>query len=308
MRRREFITLLGGAAIAWPSLANAQQRTRRIGVLMGLAEGDSESQPRVKALQQGLRALGWEEGRNIQIEYRWAASDPARMRTFAKELVEQQCDVILGHTTPVIAALLRESRTIPIVFVQVSDPVGSGMVGSLGRPGGNVTGFSNFEFAIGGKWLELLKEIAPQVTRVALLFNPQTAPFAVHYMHSVQAAGPSFTIEAISTPINQASEIDAAISERGREPGLALIALPDIFTTTHRGLIIASAARHGVPALYPFRYSVAEGGLICYGIDNIDLYRRAVPYLDRILATAARSRRNLRPLTIGVCIKLSTRN
>jgi putative ABC transport system substrate-binding protein len=285
MKRREFVTLLLAGTAAWPFTARAQQveRIRRIGVLMGLTESDPESQPRVKVLQQGLQSLGWVDGRNVQIEYRWAGSEPGRMQTFAKELVAQQCDVILGHTTPVVAALLRETTTIPIVFVQVSDPLGSGMVASLSRPGGNFTGFSNFEFAIGSKWLNLLKEIAPQVIRVVLLFNPQTAPFAVHYMRSVQAAGPAFSIEAIPIPLNHASEIGPAISAQGREPGLALIAIPDIFTTTHRGLIIASAARHRLPALYPFRYYATEGGLISYGIDNIDLYRRAVPYLNRIL-------------------------
>jgi putative ABC transport system substrate-binding protein len=289
MRRRDFITLLAGAAAtAWPIAARAQQgeRMRRVGVLMATAETDPESPSRVEAFQQGLATAGWVRDQNVQIDYRWAAGDAAQIHALARELVELHPDVILASTTPSTAALMKETRTIPIVFVVVSDPVGSGFVASIPRPGGNITGFTNIESSLGGKWIQLLKEIAPRVTRVALMFNPETAPFAAFYVRPIEAAAPSFAVEPIVKPIRTDSEIEAAITDVGRESTGGLIVLPETFTTIHRKPIIVAAARNNVPTIYPFRYMASDGGLISYGIDLVDLYRRAAPYVDRILRGA----------------------
>jgi putative ABC transport system substrate-binding protein len=288
MRRREFITLLGGATAAWPIAARAQQgeRMRRIGVLMATAETDPESPSRVVAFQQSLATVGWITGQNIRIDYRWAAGEPTRMQVLARELVDLQPDVILASTTPSTAALMSETRTIPIVFVVVSDPVGSGFVASIPRPGGNITGFTNIESSLGGKWIQLLKEIAPRVTRVALMFNPETAPFVAYYLRPIETAAPSFAVEHIVKPIRTDSEIEPAIADVGRDSTGGLIVLPETFTTIHRKSIILAAARNNVPTIYPFRYMAADGGLIAYGIDLVDLYRRAAPYIDRILRGA----------------------
>ena len=215
MRRRAFITLLGGAAASWPVAARAQQgeRMRRIGVLMSLAESDPEAQARVAAFRKGLQTLGWTEGRNVRIDIRWAASDAALMQRFAKELIALQPDLILSHNTPTTASLLQQTRTIPIVFVVVSDPVGSGFVASFPRPGGNVTGFTNIEPTMAGKWLELLKEIAPRVARVAMLFNPATAPYAEVYLNPFKAAAASFAVMAISAPVRDASELESVVAK-----------------------------------------------------------------------------------------------
>jgi putative ABC transport system substrate-binding protein len=285
--RRQLITLLGGAAVAWPLAARAQQRRmRRIGVLMSTAETDPESPPRIAAFQRGLATVGWIAGQNVRIDYRWAAGEPAQMQVLARELVNLQPDVILAHTTPSTAALMRETRTIPIVFVVVGDPVGSGFVASIPRPGGNITGFTNIESSLGGKWIQLLKEIAPRVTRVSLLFNPETAPFAAFYVHPIEAAAPSFAVEPIAKPIRTDTEIEAAITDVGRESTGGLIVLPDTFTTVHRKAIISAAARNNVPTIYPFRYMASDGGLIAYGVDVVDLFQRAAPYVDRILRGA----------------------
>jgi putative ABC transport system substrate-binding protein len=289
MRRREFITLLGGAVAAWPLAARAQQseRVRRIGVLMGLAENDPEAQPRVVAFREELLKQGWAEERNVQIDFRWAVGDARQIRAFAKELIELQPDVLVAHSTPVTAALLHQTHTIRIVFVQVGDPVGSGFVQSFARPGGNVTGFTNHDQAtIGGKWLELLKQIAPSVTRVMLIFNPETMPIYALFLHSVQAAAPSFAIKLVPEPVRDISEIERAVSAFAREPNGGLLVIPDIFTASHREPIIAQAARHRLPAIYPFRYFATSGGLISYGIEPVDLYRQAAAYVDRILRGA----------------------
>src|SRR5262245_35186307 len=285
MKRRAFISLLGGAAAAWPLAARAQQgeRIRRIGVLMASAETDPESPSRVAAFQQGLAMVGWITGQNVRIDYRWAAGEPTRMQVMARELVDLQPDVILASTTPSTAALMRETRTIPIVFVVVSDPVGSGFVASIARPGGNITGFTNIESSLGGKWIQLLKEIAPRVTRVALMFNPETALFAAYYVRPIEAAAPSFAVEHIAKPIRTDSEIEPAIADMGRG---GLIVLPETFTTIHRKSIILAAARNNVPTIYPFRFMASDGGLIAYGVDLVDLFRRAAPYVDRILRGA----------------------
>ena len=284
MKRREFITLSGGAAM-WPTGVRAQrtERMRRIGVLVGSAESDPESMPRVTTFERGLTELGWVSGRNVLIDYRWAAGEPANMQALAKELVELQPDVLLASSTPVVAALGRETGMIPIVFVVVSDPVGSGFIKSLARPGGNMTGFINIESSLGGKWLELLKELAPRISRVAVMFNPETAPHAEYYVRPFEVAASSLAVKPSTVPVRSVTDIEQAIFDLGRAPASGLIVLPDTFTTVHRRVIISAAANSNVPAIYPFRYMAGDGGLISYGVDLIDLYRRAAPYVDCIL-------------------------
>jgi putative ABC transport system substrate-binding protein len=285
MRRREFITLLGGVAAAWPLAARAQQpgAMRRIGVLMAYPESDSEGQAFFTAFREGLQKLGWAEGRNIRIDARWANTDVESMQRFAKELVALQPELILSHSTPTTAALLQQTRTIPIVFANVSDPVGSSFVASLPRPGGNVTGFMNMEGSMGGKWLELLKEIAPRVNRVAFLFNPATAPYAEYYLNPFKAAATSFAVEAITAPIHNTSEFESVIAAHAREPNGGLIVMPEGFMNTHRAEITLMAARYRLPAVYAFRFYTELGGLLSYGSDTLDNFRRAAIYADRIL-------------------------
>jgi ABC-type uncharacterized transport system substrate-binding protein len=286
MRRRQFITVLGGAAAVWPLAAQAQRidRTlRRLGVLMPFTPDDPEGQLRVLALEQGLRELGWHNGRNIRIEYRWAADDPNLLRSEATVLVSSAPDVILADSTPVLSALRKESTTLPMVFIQVTDPVGSGFVPNLARPGGNVTGFTNFEFTISGKWLQTLKEVAPAVTRVAVVFNPQTAPYAEALLRPIEAAGRTFVVMVAAAPAADAAAIEEAVAGFARTPNGGLIVLPDVSTANHRDLIIALAARRHLPAIYPYRYFAVSGGLLSYGIDVTDVCRRAAGYVDRIL-------------------------
>ena len=250
MKRREFITLLGGAAAAvWPLAARAQQpdRVRRIGVLLGWAPGTPQSGPFLAAFARALRELGWAEGRNLQIDYRWAGSDAGQINTFAKELVNLQPDLIIGHSTPIAAALQRETKAIPIVFVTVSDPIGSGFVASLPRPGGNMTGFINIESTLGGKWIELLREVAPSVTRAGFMFNPETAPHADYYLRPFEAAARSYGIELVTAVVRSGGEIERVVmSLKGGTGGLAVT--PDIFTSEQRNLdlIISVAARYRV--------------------------------------------------------------
>jgi ABC-type uncharacterized transport system substrate-binding protein len=286
MRRREFITLLGGTAVAWPLAARAQQpeRMRVIGVLMGYVESDSEAQAQIAAFRDGLQKLGWMEGRNTRIDTRWATpSDAAAMQPFAKELVALQPEVILSSTTPTTTALLQQTRTIPIVFATVGDPIGSGFVATFPRPGGNVTGFVTIEGSLGGKWLELLKEIAPHVNRVALLLNPATATYAESYLNAFKAAAASVAVEAIAAPVHDRSEFDTVIAAQAREPNSGLIVLADAFTVAHRVEITSLAARYRLPAIYPFRPFAEVGGLLSYGDDLTDNFRRAATYVDRIL-------------------------
>jgi putative ABC transport system substrate-binding protein len=285
--RRELLAALGGAA-AWPLAARAQRSegTPRIGVLMPYAENDPEAQPRVTALRQGLAQLGWTEGHNVRLEYRWSGSDAASIRRLARELVELQPDVILTESTPVTAAALHETRTIPIVFVQVGDPVGSGFVASFPRPGGNATGFNNIPLTMTGKWLELLLEVVPRTVRVMFLFNPPTAPYAQRFFEPFKAAAASIGVEAVASPVHDAAEIEAAIAAFAREPDGGLIVLPSAFMLTHRDAVIALAARHRLPAVYPFKYYAESGGLISYGNVIPDAYRQAATYLDRILRGA----------------------
>ena len=285
MRRREFITLLGGAAATWPLAARAQQpdAVRRIGVLMGFAESDREGQAFVAAFREGLQKLGWAEGRNIRIDYRWAALDTELMQRFAKELVALQPDLILSQSTPATAAMLQQTRTIPIVFALVADPIGSGFVASFPQPGGNVTGFVTMEPTMAGKWLELLKEIAPRVARVAMLFNPATAPYAEYWLNPFKAAAASFAVEAIVAPVHDTSELESVVAAQAREPNGGLIVMPDTFTTGHRSEITSLAARYRLPAVYPYRFFAEFGGLLSYGDDLTDNFRRAATYADRIL-------------------------
>jgi putative ABC transport system substrate-binding protein len=288
MRRREFIALLGGAAACWPLGARAQQsnRPRMVGVLFAMAPSDPEAEMRVKAFESGLRELGWVEKRNMRLEYRWAPPDPGLLLSQANELVGLGPDVILATSTPVVAAL-RQGNPPPIVFVQVTDPIGNGFVQNLARPGGYLTGFTSFEFTVGSKWLEALKHVAPAVQRVALIFNPDTAPFAHLFWQPVVEAAPAFDVEPIQTPVRDAGEIKPAIETFAREANGGLMVLPDVSTTNYRDLIIALAARHRLPAVYPFRYFAASGGLMSYGSDLADVYRRAASYVDRILKGAA---------------------
>jgi ABC-type uncharacterized transport system substrate-binding protein len=285
MKRREFIALVGGAA-AWPLAARAQQAdgVRRVGMLSNLAESDSEAQAPIAALHQALAELGWLDGRNLRLDHRWAAGDRRRLVALAKELLGLQPAVVIGHTTPSVVALRKETDTIPIVFVQISDPIGAGFITNLARPGGNMTGFTNFESPMGGKWVEMLKEIAPGVARVALMFNPETAPYVTsYYQGPFEAAAPLFGAQPSVSPVHNDLEVESAIAALGREPGGGLIVMPDSFNIVHRERIIALAARHKLPVIYPYRYAIREGGLISYGVDQVDLFRRTAAYVDRIL-------------------------
>ena len=279
--RRKFLATLGGAAV-WPLAARAQtKRIRRIGVLMGLVANDPEAQSRVVALENGLRELGWIKGHNLSIEYRWAGDGV--LRDHAAELLAMAPDLILANSTPLTVALREQSGTVPIVFTQVTDPIGQGLVPNLAHPGGNITGFTSFEFSIGTKWLEALKQTAPHVTRVALVFNPQSAPFADMFLKPVDAAAPSFSVAPIKAAVRDPADVDRVFDALAREPNGALMVLPDISMTNHREAIIALAARHRLPAVYPYRYFAASGGLMSYGIDGTDVFRRAAGYVDRIL-------------------------
>jgi ABC-type uncharacterized transport system substrate-binding protein len=279
--RREFIILLGSAA-AWPLAARAQQpdRVRRVGVLMGIAD-DLEGQARIAVFRQALQALGWTEGRNIQLLYRWSAGDAGQARWLAKELLDLRSDVILVNSTPVTAAVKDITRTTPTVFVQVSDPVAAGFVQSLARPGGSLTGFTNFDPSTADKWLELLKRIAPSITRVAYLFNPNSAPQL--YARAVETAAPLFSVKSFPAAVHDVEEVEPMIEQISRESDSALLVLPDLFTATNRESIIALAARYRLPAVYPFRYFVADGGLMSYGTEVLETYRQAASYVDRIL-------------------------
>jgi putative tryptophan/tyrosine transport system substrate-binding protein len=286
IRRREFILTLGGAAVAWPLAARAQQgeRVRRLAAMMGGRNADTDLEGRAwfAAFRQALQELGWVEGHNFRADYRWPSGDLDRMQAIAKEFIDLKPDVMFASNTPSVEALLRETRTIPIVFANLADPVGSGVVTSLARPGGNATGFAGYEYSLAGKWLEMLKEIAPAVTRVALVFNPETAPYAQYYSF-IEASAPAFGVTANAASIRSISEIEAAIAVQAREPGGGLVVLPDSFTFSNRAPLIASAARHRLPAIYGLRGQAVDGGLLSYGPDAVDLYRRAASYVDRIL-------------------------
>jgi putative ABC transport system substrate-binding protein len=284
MRRRDFIALLGSATAGWPLAARAQQggHGRRLVALMSMAADDPEAQPRVAAFESGLRELGWLDGHNLRVEYRWV-SEGELLRRNAAELAQMPPDLIVATSTPVMAALREQGLGVPIMFVQVTDPVGNGFVASLARPGGNITGFTNFEFSIGTKWLEALKQIAPRVTRVELIYNPETAPYADLFQRPVEAAAPAFAVMPITVAARSAAELESALDAFARTPTGGLLVLPDVTNLIHRDQIIALAARHRLPAVYPYRYYAASGGLLSYGSEQADVFRRAASYVDRIL-------------------------
>ena len=279
MKRREFISLIGGTAAAWPFAARAQQpdQVPAIGMLMGYAEDDPETQARLAGFREGLGELGWIEGRNVRIDYRFAPWGPGQAQAFAKELIALRPNVLVGDSAPASVALSRETRAIPIVFVGVPDPVAGGLIASSG----NTTGFTNFEPSITGKWLELLKEIAPGIVRVAFIFTPTRGarPLLVPF----EPVARSFSVELIAVPINDAAQIESALARVWREPGCGLVVMPDAFTTVLPRTIIALAAQHHFPAIYPYRDEVVDGGLMSYGVDTVDLLRRAASYVDRLL-------------------------
>jgi putative ABC transport system substrate-binding protein len=279
MRRREFIAGLGGAAV-WTLAARAQQgdRVRRIGVLMGGDENDPVYKTWVSAFTQALAGLGWTDGRNVRMDLRWAGDDINRVRALAQELVGLQPDIIVASASPLTAALQRETRTIPIVFVGVVDPVASGLVARLNRPGGNITGFGGLEASLGGKWLELLSEIAPGLKRAAIMFSQVST-----YMPSFETAARSLKVELITAPVRSDVEIETAITALGREPGGGLVVTANVFTAAHRAPIISAAARNNVPAVYSQSFFARDGGLLSYGPDLVDIWRRAASYVDRIL-------------------------
>jgi putative tryptophan/tyrosine transport system substrate-binding protein len=285
MRRRELITLLGGAAAAasvcWPLAARAQQpgRVRRIGVLLGNAAGDPVAQSWVAAFVRGLATSGWTDGRNVHIDYRWAATD---LRAGAAELVTLTPDVILATSTPPLAALHKATTSVPIVFVNITDPVGAGFVASLAHPGGNITGFTSFEYAMSGKWLDMLREVRPSLTRALVILNPNN-PQSPGRMSAIAAAALSLGVRLTPAGAHDAAEIERAVDAFAGEPNGGLLVLPDIITTTHRELIFSLAARHRLPAIYPFGFFAKNGGLMSYGIDVVESFRLGASYVDRIL-------------------------
>ena len=285
MQRREFITLLGASTFAWPLAARAQQATgvRRVAFLHPYPENDAEVLARVIAFREGLELLGWTENRNIRIEHRYSGGDLGRIRAYATELVHSAPGLIVGSGTPITAALKKATSTIPIVFNLVNDPVGQGFVASLSRPGGNITGFTFIDFPLIGKWLEMIKEIAPGVRHIALMFNPDTTPFYPAFLHELEAANKSLAVELSASPVHDEAEVEAAITALAREPGGGLIAAPDAFINNHRRAIMTLTERHRLPAIYGFRQFAREGALISYGPDSGDIVRRSAGYVDRIL-------------------------
>jgi putative tryptophan/tyrosine transport system substrate-binding protein len=286
MRRRQFIGLVGSFAVTWPLEVRAQQaeRVRRIGVLMSF--GDLTAQSYVTAFRSALTKLGWTEGSNLRTEVRWGAGDADKIRSFAKEIVDLRPDAIVGQSTPVVVALVRETQTIPIVFVNVADPIGSGFVASLARPGSNLTGFMTDNSALGGKWVELLKEIAPRTVRVALMFNPTTAVPLKFYMPSVQAAASALGVEVNATPVHAKDEVEGVVAAQARDPGSGLIVMPDPFNAANREYITLLAARYRVPAMYYRREFAEAGGLVAYANDFAEQFPQAATYVDRILKGA----------------------
>jgi ABC-type uncharacterized transport system substrate-binding protein len=290
MKRRQFVSLLGAtlAAQSWaPGRAHAQTAAaKRIGVLIGLSSADPAAQAEMTAFRESLAALGWTEGRNLKVEYRWPGAEPEPMRAAAKELADLKLDLLVTRTTPGTLAMRREAAATPIVFVIVAEPMESGLVQSMARPGGNVTGFTNFEAGVSGKWLELLKAVAPQVSRVALMYNPRTAPFAPIFMRNAEGAARTLGLDLKPTQVSGQHDIEAAIRGLAMPPGGGLVTLTDSFMTEHRDLIIAMTAYHRVPAVYHNRNFPLSGGLVAYVADYPDLWRRAAGYVDRILKGA----------------------
>jgi putative ABC transport system substrate-binding protein len=287
VRRRDFITLLGGATATWPRSARAQpgDKVRRVGALLHLSESDAEAKAWMAAFEQGLQQLGWTPGRNIRIDYRWGGGDQALLSVYAAELVRTVPDVLFAAPTPALAALHRETYSLPIVFVQVADPVKLGFVETLARPGGNITGFTTYEFSIGGKWLELIRDTAPGVVRVLVIFEPDN-PSQPSYLEAIDAAAPTFRVELSRAGVHNTAEIERAINAFAQEPNGALIVAPSAVSISYRDLILALATRHRLPAICPYRVFASGGGLISYGVDLVDSYRRAASYVDLILKGA----------------------
>jgi putative tryptophan/tyrosine transport system substrate-binding protein len=287
MKRREFIGLIGGAAVAASSSARAQaaDRVRHIGVLMGYAADEPDTRARVAAFDDALQQLGWKDGGSVAITVRYGVGDMDRIRGYAKELVDLKPDVIVCETTPTLKAVADQTSTIPIVFVSVTDPMSQGFVADLARPGGNITGFTNFEPTMGGKWIELLKTIAPKTARVGIIFNPETAPGGgAFFLKSVAASAPALHLELVPCAVHSDDEIRKAVTGLGANAGLMVML--DVFTAVHRPAIIAQATASGVPTVFPWRFGAADGGLASYGVDTVDLHRRAADYVDRILRGA----------------------
>ena len=289
MKRRDVLGAFAGAALA-PLAAHAEggERMRRVGVLIGNSEGDGQSTQGLVGFRKNLEELGWVEGRNIQIDVRWGRGQLDRIEMLVRELVASRPDVLLAHSTPVTAAMQRETRSIPVVFIFVSDPVGSGLVSSLPHPGGNITGFINIEASLGGKWAELLKEVSPGVDHAAILFNPDTAPYFAYYVEPFEAAARSLGIEPVVSPVRSSDDIESAVTKVAAKPNGSLVVAPDIFIDRKDNLehVRSLAARYRMPVVYPYRFMINDGGLISYGIDQLDLYRRAPVYVDRILRGA----------------------
>lgn len=289
MKRREFLGALAGTAVS-PLTARAEDsdRVRRIGVLIGNSEGDGQSTAGLVSFRKNLAKLGWVEGRDIEIDIRWGRGQLDRIEMLVRELVALRPDVLLAHSTPVTAAMQRETKSIPVVFIFVSDPVGSGLVSSLPHPGGNITGFINIEASLGGKWAELLKEVSPEVNHAAILFNPDTAPYFAYYVDPFAAAARSLGIEPLASPVRSSEDIENAVTMVAAKSNGSLVIAPDIFVDRKDNLqhVRSLAARYRMPVVYPYRFMVNDGGLISYGIDQLDLYRRAPAYVDRILRGA----------------------
>ena len=285
MQRRKFIKFIGGAAVAWPLAARAQQteRVRRVGVLLGIGENDPEAKDRVKAFRLGMRDLGWIEGRNVRIEYRFAANNRELIKQHVAELIRLAPDVIVANTSPVIAALHQATSSIPVVFAIVNDPVSQGFISSLAHPGGNITGFTFIEFQLVGKWIELLSDVKPDLSRVALLFNPDSAPYYDVYIRSFKALPQQSSVEVEAMHVRSVAEVELAVAELGRKPGSGLIASADPFIVVERETILKSAEKHRVPIISAYRQFVAEGALMSYGPDTGDIFRRSSSYVDRIL-------------------------
>jgi ABC-type uncharacterized transport system substrate-binding protein len=288
MRRRDFIALIGGAAAAWPFAAHAQQgdRMRRIAVLMNNAEDDPEGQARAAAFRQGLQALGWTEGKNLRLDWYWTAGDVGRIRGDVRQLLDRPPDIIVANGRATLSEAVQVVRSIPIVFVLVTDPVGQGFISSLARPGGNVTGFTFFEYAMFGKSLELLRKVAPAVTRIGFIFNPDMTAFYDQFLPAFETDARQHSIKLTVARVGTEAEIDAAIAKIAAAPGGGLIVPPDAYTLVHRNLIVHSTAQHRIPAIYSYRQVIKEGGLMSYGPETSDIFRRSASYVDRILKGA----------------------
>jgi putative ABC transport system substrate-binding protein len=288
MQRRELITLLGGAVAMWPLAAGAQkaERMRRLGMLMSNSEDDPLAQARVTAFRQAIAELGWTEGRNLKIEWRWTGGDITRVREYAAELVQLAPDVIVANGTPSVAALKQATSSIPIVFVVVNDPVAQGIIASMAHPGGNITGFSFLEYSMVGKSLEMLKQIAPGIVRVAIMFNPDTYPYYAIHLRSFETVARTLSLELTAAQVRSPEEIDEIIAKLGRQPGSALLITPDPYLVVHRGAVVRAAGQYRVPTTYSYRQHVQEGGLMSYGADTVDIFKRSASYIDRILKGA----------------------